>query len=66
MLGGFADGPAPRLPRQGAPLAKEDYVNPQGRRMGQFVVSVDPKGSLAFPGRCWRGGAAPPPTSSRR
>ena len=50
MLGGFADGPAPRLPRQGAPLAKEDYVNPQGRRMGQFVVSVDPKGSLAFSG----------------
>ena len=50
MLGGFADGPAPRLPRQGAPLAKEDSVNPQGQRMGQFVVSVDPKGSLAFSG----------------
>ena len=25
-------------------------MNPQGRRMGQFVVSVDPKGSLAFSG----------------
>ncbi len=50
MLGGFADGPAPACPRQGAPLPKEDSVNPQGQQVGQFVVSVDPKGSLAFSG----------------
>ena len=40
----------PACPRQGAPLPKEDSVNPQGQQVGQFVVSVDPKGSLAFSG----------------
>ncbi len=49
MLGGFADGPAPACPGR-RPLAKEDSVNPQGQRMGQFVVSVDPKGVFGLSG----------------
>lgn len=39
------------LPPRKPPLPKEDYVNPQGQQVGQFVVSVDPKGSLAFSGK---------------
>ena len=48
MLGGYADGRVNSLPAAGNPLPKEDWVNVKGRDMGNFVVSVDPKGELAF------------------
>ena len=50
MLGGYADGAAPELdPAEPAP-AGEDWINPQGKAMGNFIVSLDPKGELAFSG----------------
>ena len=48
MLGGYADGRVNSLPAAGNPLPKEDWVNVKGRDMGNFIVSVDPKGELAF------------------
>ena len=48
MLGGYADGPAPALSMAEASVAKEDYINPEGRGKGNFIVSVDPKGELGF------------------
>lgn len=48
MLGGYADGLAPALPSQGTFPAQEDWVNPEGREVGNFIVSVDPKGELGF------------------
>lgn len=48
MLGGYADGPAPKLAPGGKLLPREDYVNPEGRALGSFIVSVDPKGELGF------------------
>lgn len=48
MLGGYAGGRVNSLPAAGNPLPKEDWVNVEGRDMGNFIVSVDPKGELAF------------------
>ena len=48
MLGGYAGGRVNSLPAAGNPLPKEDWVNAEGRDMGNFIVSVDPKGELAF------------------
>lgn len=48
MLGGYADGPAPQLLQTGPFLPKEDFVNPKGKALGNFIVSVDPKGELGF------------------
>lgn len=48
MLGGYADGKVERLSPVSQPLPQEDWVNGEGRDMGNFVVSVDPKGELAF------------------
>ena len=48
MLGGYADGPAPRLPAAEAPVPPGDYVNPEGRAVGNFIVSMDPRGELGF------------------
>ena len=48
MLGGYAGGRMNSLPAAGNPLPKEDWVNVEGRDMGNFIVSVDPKGELAF------------------
>lgn len=36
------------LPAAGNLLPKEDWINVEGRDMGNFIVSVDPKGELAF------------------
>lgn len=50
MLGGYADGAAPELdPAEPAPAGK-DWINPQGKAMGNFIVSLDPRGELAFSG----------------
>lgn len=48
MLGGYADGRVSQLPQVQKPLPQEDWVNPEGRAMGNFIVSIDPKGELAF------------------
>lgn len=50
MPGGYAAGMAPALPESGGPLPGEDYVNPQGKAMENFIVSADPKGVLGFEG----------------
>ena len=48
MLGGYAEGPAPALPSGGEALPLEDWVNGEGRGLGNFIVSVDPRGELGF------------------
>lgn len=48
MLGGYADGVVPDRPAQRADGPQDDYVDAQGRALGNFIVSVDPKGTLAF------------------
>lgn len=47
MLGGYADGKAEVRPA-GALQPQEDWINEEGRALGNFIVSVDPKGELAF------------------
>ena len=48
MLGGYADGKVSELPTVKEPPMGKDWVNPAGKDMGNFIVSVDPKGKLAF------------------
>lgn len=48
MLGGYADGKVGSLSSISTPLPREDWINVKGRDMGNFIVSVDPKGELAF------------------
>lgn len=48
MLEGYADGKLSKRPAAAQALPKEDWVNPEGRAMGNFIVSMDPKGELAF------------------
>ena len=48
MLGGYADGKVGSLSSISTPLSQEDWVNVKGRDMDNFIVSVDPKGELAF------------------
>lgn len=48
MLGGYADGYAPDKLPEGEPLPREDWVSEEGRATGNFIVSVDPMGRLAF------------------
>lgn len=48
MLGGYADGLAANLPGKDSALPCEDWVNEEGRGLGNYIISVDPKGTLAF------------------
>lgn len=48
MLGGYADGRVSHLPPNKKILSKEDWINPEGKAVGNFIVSIDPKGVLAF------------------
>ena len=48
MLGGYADGRLSRLPMENDALPKEDFINPEGLAVGNFIVSIDPKGILSF------------------
>lgn len=48
MLGGYADGKVAGLTAVKEPPMQKDWVNPAGKDMGNFIVSVDPKGELAF------------------
>lgn len=48
MLGGYADGPAPALPEIAKSVPLVDWINPAGKDLRKFIISVDPKGELAF------------------
>lgn len=48
MLGGYADGKVSGLTAVKEPPMRKDWINPAGKDMGNFIVSVDPKGELAF------------------
>lgn len=48
MLGGYADGKVVGLTAVKNPPMRKDWVNPAKKDMGNFIVSVDPKGELAF------------------
>ena len=48
MLGGYADGKVSSLPESKEKYAGEDWVNPEGKAIGNFIVSIDPVGELAF------------------
>lgn len=50
MLGGYAEGVAPELPHDGAPLNTTDHVDAAGKAMGNFIVAIDPTGILAYSG----------------
>ena len=50
MLGGYADGPAPALLEKGQDFPRQDHVDAEGLRMGNFIISVDPRGELGWSG----------------
>ncbi len=47
MLGGYADGRVKGL-KETKELSKEDYVNPEGKALGNYIVAMDPEGILAY------------------
>ena len=47
MRGGYADGDAPALPAARGEVPA-DWINPEGRKMGNFLISLDPGGELGF------------------
>ena len=63
MLGGYAGGRVNSLPAGGNPLPKEDWINVEGRDMGNFIVS--PKASWPFPPTFQKRRAGSQPTSLR-
>ena len=48
MLGSYADGRVGALSAGNVLPPKKDWVNPAGKVLGNFIVSVDPVGELAF------------------
>lgn len=48
MLGGYADGRVDLLSAGNVLPPKKDWVNPTVKALGNFIVSVDPVGELAF------------------
>ena len=48
MLGGYADGRVGALSVGDTLPPPKDWVNPAGKVLGNFIVSVDPVGELAF------------------
>lgn len=48
MLGGYAKGRVSSLPEGGKIYPREDYVNPEGLKIKNFIVSVDPEGILEW------------------
>ena len=50
MLGGYAEGVAPELPRDGASLNTADHIDAAGKAVGNFIVAIDPTGILAYSG----------------
>lgn len=50
MLGGYADGKVSPLSANEEEPLQEDWVNPAGKEMGNFIIAVDPAGELAYSG----------------
>lgn len=48
MLGGYADGRVSKLPPLPQGFPKKDWINSDRKSLGNFIVSVDAKGELAF------------------
>ena len=48
MLGGYSDGLVPVLSHEKGICIYEDWINEQGAALGNFIISVDPKGELGF------------------
>lgn len=48
MLGGYADDTPPALIKTQTLPSRQDFISPRGRMVGNFIVSVDPKGTLGF------------------
>lgn len=48
MLGGYADGAVSSLPEEAPESSRQDFINPEGLAVGNFIVSMDPQGELAF------------------
>ena len=48
MLGSYAQGRAPDLPKSGSDAPFEDFVSPEGLALGNYIISVDPDGILGF------------------
>ncbi|MBS6723644.1 MAG: RibD family protein [Clostridiales bacterium] len=48
MLGDYADGRISNLPNDSRSLSKNDWINSDGKAADNFIISVDPKGELAF------------------
>ena len=48
MLGGYAGGTVSELPSGSRTVSENDWINPEGKAIENFIVSVDPKGELAF------------------
>ena len=54
MLGGYAEGRIGPLPPVEKALPYTDWVNPVGKALGNFIVSVDPRGGTGFFLSCHR------------
>lgn len=48
MLGGYADGKVSDLKENVDDVTKEDYVNPEGKEIGNYIIAMDPEGILAY------------------
>ena len=48
MLGGYADRPAPKFSQTTKLQYAEDYISPEGIKTANFIVSLDPNGTLGF------------------
>ena len=48
MLGGYADRPAPKFSQTTRIQYAEDYISPEGIKTANFIVSLDPNGTLGF------------------
>ena len=48
MLGGYANQLDPQYLQAETFLSKEDFINPEGKSIGNFIVSMDPTGILGF------------------
>ena len=60
MLGGYADRPAPKFSQTTKIQYAEDYISPEGVKTANFIVSLDPNGTLGFSAHIiWKSGRAP-------
>ena len=48
MLGGYADRQAPKFSQTTKIQYAEDYISPEGVKTANFIVSLDPNGTLGF------------------